>query len=107
PRAIGGSHSEGQWRKEFGAASFPIGEPPISDVEVGIDRLYSGIKRGKLIVMEHLSILREQLRTYSRVLDDRGEALPEIEDKSAYHCLDALRYIGSWILRTQNRGARA
>lgn len=106
-RAIGGSKSEGQWRKEFGAAGFPVSEPPISDVEVGIDRLYAGIKEGKLLVMEHLSILREQLRTYSRVLDDRGEATVEIEDKSTFHILDSARYVCSWLFRPPNRGGLA
>lgn len=107
PRAIGGSKSEGQWRKEFAAAGFPIGEPPVSEVEVGIDRLYAGIKQGKLLVMDHLTILREMLRTYSRVLDDRGEPTEAIEDKETYHVLDAGRYIGAWLFRPPARGGLA
>lgn len=106
-RAIGGSKSETQWRRDFGAAGFPIGEPPVSDVEVGIDRLYSGIKQDKLIVMEHLTILREMLRTYSRVLDDRGEPTEAIEDKETFHVLDACRYIGAWLFRPPARGGLA
>lgn len=107
PRAIGGSKSEKQWRDEFAGAGFPIGEPPVSEVEVGIDRLYAGIKQGKLIVMDHLAILREQLRTYSRELDDRGAATEKIEEKETYHCLDALRYIGAWLFRPPARGGLA
>lgn len=107
PRAIGGSKSEGQWRMEFGRAGFPIGEPPVSEVEVGIDRLYAGIKQGRLIVMDHLTILREQLRTYSRELDDLGEPTEKIEDKETYHVLDAARYIGAWLFRPPARGGLA
>lgn len=107
PKAIGGSKSEGQWRKEFAAAGFPVGEPPVSEVEVGIDRLYAGITQGKLLVMEHLTILREQMRTYSRELDDRGEPTEKIEDKETFHVLDAARYIGAWLFRPPARGGLA
>jgi hypothetical protein len=107
PKAIGGSKSEGQWRKEFSSAGFPIAEPPVSEVEVGIDRLYAGIKQDKLIVMEHLTILREMLRTYSRELDDRGEPTEKIEDKETFHVLDACRYIGAWLFRPPARGGLA
>lgn len=104
PKCIGGAKSEGQWRKEFAAASYPIGEPLVADVEVGINRLYAGIKSGRLLVMRHLTGFREQLRTYSRELDDRGEATEKIEDKETYHYLDSARYIGTLLFREGKRG---
>lgn len=104
PRVIGGAKSEGQWRQEFSAAGLPIGEPLVSDVEVGIDRVYGAIKEGKLLVMSHLTGLLEQLRTYSRVLDERGEPTPAIEDKETFHYLDALRYIGTRLFRPTKGG---
>jgi hypothetical protein len=98
PKAIGGSKSEGQWRKEFAAARFPIHEPPISDVEVGILRFYGLIKERKFLVMKHLTGFREQVTSYSRVLDAAGEPTEEIEDKSIYHYLDAGRYFAAEVV---------
>jgi len=31
------------------------------------------------------------------VLDDNDEPTDKIQDKSDYHCLDALRYIDAWL----------
>ena len=109
PVAVGGSHSEEQWRQEFrqggrdpsmvnigeGASSLPVREPPIKDVEVGIDRVYGAIKEDQLFVFDDLLGLRGQLMAYSRELDDAGEPTEKIEDKETYHFLDALRYVGS------------
>lgn len=104
PTMIGGAKSEGQWRKEFAAAGLAIGEPLVSDVEVGIDRVYGAMKQGQLIVFRSLTGLREQIRTYSRVLNEKGEPTTEIEDKETFHYLDALRYIGSSVFRPGTRG---
>lgn len=98
PKAIGGSKSEGQWRKEFAAARFPIAEPPIADVEVGILRLYGLIKERRFLVMAHLRGLRDQIGTYSRVLDAQGEPTEAIEDKETYHYLDGVRYFAAEIV---------
>lgn len=97
PRAIGGSKSEGQWRKEFAAARFPIHGPPISDVEVGILRLYGLVKERNFLVMAHLRGVRDQFATYSRVLDAQGEPTEEIEDKETFHYLDGLRYFAAYV----------
>lgn len=104
PVVIGGAKSEGQWRKEFTAAGLTISEPLVSEVEVGIDRIYGAIKLDRLRVFSSLTGLREQLRTYSRVLDERGEPTEAIEDKETYHYLDALRYVGSSVFRPSSRG---
>lgn len=99
PKAIGGSKSEGQWRQEFAAARFPIAEPPISDVEVGITRLYGLVKERKFLVMQHLTGFRDQVTSYSRVLDQQGEPTEAIEDKETYHYLDAARYFAAEVVR--------
>jgi len=95
PSCVGGSKSEGQWRDEFAAGGLSVSEPDVSDVEVGIDRVYGAFKRGELQVMDDLDGLRAELMAYSRVLDDQGEPTEAIEDKASFHHLDALRYIGT------------
>jgi len=37
--------------------------------------------------------------SYSRELDDIGEATEKIEDKSSYHFMDAERYMIGWLRR--------
>ncbi len=93
PVAAGGSKSEGQWRDEFAAAGLPVYEPEVSDVEVGIDRVYGLHASGKLYVFADLAGYLEELATYSRELNERGEPTEKIADKSSFHLLDAARYI--------------
>jgi len=97
PVAYGGSGSEGQWRDEFGAAGLGIGKPRVSDVEVGINRVYGAFKRNELFIMDDLPELADELMSYSRELDDMGQPTEKIADKSTYHMLDGLRYIGSYL----------
>lgn len=99
PKTVGGSHSEDQWRNEFRAAAYPIGEPDIKDVEVGIDRVYGMIGRDELLVFDTLTMLRDEMTTYSRVLDANGDPTEKIEEKETYHLLDSLRYVGGWLNR--------
>jgi hypothetical protein len=97
PTCAGGSKSEGQWRDEFRAAGLPIKEPVITDVEVGIDRVYGAHKRDEIIVFDDLEGYLEEKLTYSRKLDEMGEPTEDIEDKNAFHFMDAERYIISLI----------
>lgn len=97
PTAIGGAKSEGQWRDEFTEGGFPIEEPVVSDVEVGITRTYGLIKEGRLVFFDDLTGTIDQLESYSRVLDERGEPTEKIEDKETYHYLDGLRYVGGYL----------
>ena len=90
---VGGSKSEEQWRAEFQAAGIPVKEPPISDVEVGIQRVYGLMKTNRLFVFSDCCGVLDEIGTYSRKLDDRGEPTEEIDDKNSFHLLDALRYI--------------
>lgn len=99
PFCVGGSKSEGQWRREFRMGGLPVAEPDISDVEIGIDRVYGAFKRNEIIIFDDLTGVLEELRGYSRKLDANGEPTEQIENKSAYHLLDGKRYVISRIRR--------
>lgn len=103
PTAIGGAPSEGQWRREFAVAGLPIYQPPISEVEIGIDRVYATHEKREIVVFNDLYMYLEQKRTYSRVLDERGEPTEKIEDKETYHVLDCERYEVSHLRRPPGR----
>ncbi len=97
PRTTGGSGSEDQWRAEFAAAGLPVYEPKVTgpdSVEVGINRVYGLFKTDRLYIMDDLTGLLDELRSYSRELDDSGQPTEKIEAKDTFHRLDALRYVG-------------
>lgn len=102
PIAAGGSKSEGQWRDEFRAAGLHIAEPRVSDVEVGINRVYGAIKNNQLFVFDTLEGLLDEFMSYSRELDDTGQPTEAIEDKNTFHHLDALRYIVGYLRSNGN-----
>lgn len=93
PFCVGGSKSEGQWRQEFTAAGLPVHEPLISDVEVGINRVYGAHSRREIVVFDDLGAYLDEKNTYSRKVDAMGEPLEEIENKNAFHLMDSERYI--------------
>ena len=95
--AYGGAASEKQWRSEFRSAGLYIHKPPVSEVEVGIDRVYGLFKTNRLSVFDDLRDILDDIESYSRELDDNGEPTEKIEDKETYHRLDGLRYIGSFL----------
>ncbi len=105
PQAYGGSASEGEWRSEFLFAGLPIGEPSVSDVEVGINRMYGTIRRDELIIFDDLPRTLAEVGSYSRELDDEGNPTDKIEDKASYHLLDAGRYILSTLRDAPASGA--
>lgn len=111
PTAVGGAKSEGQWRDEFAASGLGVYPPVVTEVEVGIDRMYSmiaptdaGVRQ--FVVLNSLSGFIDQVLDYSRELDENGEPTEKIEDKETYHYIDAARYLlsflaggydGSWV----------
>jgi hypothetical protein len=97
PKCYGGAGSEDQWRTEFTKAGLPVKEPPIKEVEAGINRVYAMLKTGKLVIMDCCRGLLDEIGSYSRKLDDKDEPTEEIEDKNTYHRLDGLRYICSYL----------
>lgn len=105
PTCVGGSKSEGQWRDEFRAGGLPVMPPDVSEVEVGITRVYGAHKANKIMVFDDLDGYLDEKSTYSRVLDANNEPTEKIQDKETYHLLDAERYILGWLMRvtTPNR----
>lgn len=97
PTCVGGSKSEGQWRTEFRAGGLPVREPDVSDVEVGIDRVYGAHRRAEIIAFDDLEYYLDQKLTYSRKLDEAGEPTEAIEDKNSFHAMDAERYMIGWL----------
>lgn len=89
----GGAKSEGQWRLEFRSGGLPLKPPAVTDIEVGINRVYGFHAREELIVFDDLDGYLEEKQTYSRKLDDAGEPTEKIEDKNTFHFMDAERYI--------------
>jgi hypothetical protein len=100
--AIGGGPSEDQWRMEFKAAGLDVRRPPISDVEVGIDRVYAAHQAGRIKVFSNLAEYFDEKESYSRVLDESGEPTEKIEDKHEFHIMDCERYI--WAELGEGRG---
>jgi hypothetical protein len=98
----GGAKSEGQWRDEFRAVGLPVGEPAVSDVWVGINRVYGVMKKNQLFIFDTCQGVLGQISTYSRKMNKAtGEpVLDQIANKNEYHYLDALRYILSSLERS-------
>lgn len=89
---LGGAPSETQQRMDWSAAGVPVLQPYISDVEAGIDRPYALFKQKRLFVFNTCRGLLDEIGTYKRKVNERGETLEEIENKRHFHRLDALRY---------------
>jgi hypothetical protein len=97
PVCYGGAPSENDWRAEFSSCGLGVNRPPFSDVETGIQRVYALLKMGRLKFFDDLKLLIGEIETYSRRLNEAGEPLAEIEDKSSFHRVDALRYLCSGV----------
>ena len=101
PTAFGGAPSEEQWRREFRTSGMLVQRPPISDVEVGINRVYGLISQDRLRVFKSCTAVLDEIASYSRETDDAGNVTEKIQDKNSYHLLDALRYISSHLNKGQ------
>lgn len=93
PFCVGGSKSEGQWRTEFRRGGLPVGEPDVSEVEIGINRVYAQHAKNAIVVFDDLAGYLDEKGRYSRKVDAAGEPTEEIEDKNTFHHMDAERYI--------------
>ena len=69
----------------------------MGDVEVGINRVYGLFAREQLTIFDSCVETLDELSHYSRVLDAQEETTEAIDDKSSYHLLDGLRYVGSYL----------
>lgn len=96
--AYGGAPSEDQWRTEFTKYQMTILRPPISDVEVGIQRVYRGFKTNSLFVFDTCENTLDEIHSYTREINEMGEPTEKIEDKHSFHHCDSLRYICSHLI---------
>jgi len=96
-RATGGAKSEDKWRQEFTDAGITVLEPPVSEVEVGINNVYGVLQRGELVVFDTCEGILSEIMSYSRELDPMGEPTEIIDDKATFHRIDALRYVCSYL----------
>lgn len=91
-RWVGGAGSEEQERRDWRTNGINIAEPDVGGVEAGISRVIELIKGDRLRVFKSCKGLRDELGSYRRKLDDRGEPTEEILHKRHFHRLDGLRY---------------
>jgi len=90
-RGWGGAASEKQQRLDYKEAGLVITQPPISDVEGGINSVNQLFEQGKLKIFSTMNYTIDQLENCVR---DEKEG---IADKSMWHYLDVLRYFGSGV----------
>lgn len=88
-----GQKSEKQYRLDWQAAGISAEEPPIHEVEPGIDRVIGLLKNYRIFVFDTCKGLLDQFGIYSRKIDENGQPTNEIKDKDKFHFLDALRYL--------------
>lgn len=100
PTCVGGTKSEDNWRNEFSAAGLPVQKPTVWSVDVGIDKVYGLLPQ--LRIFDDLTPIIDEFESYSRKVDQNGDAINEIDNKSSYHFLDALRY-ASTILKVEGK----
>lgn len=96
PVCYGGAKAEGQWRKEFRQAGLPIREPKVSDVWLGINRVYGVFnkkKPPKIRIFKDCTQTWSQLVSYHRKTDEMGNPTDDIAAKTTFHFADACRYL--------------
>jgi len=93
-----GAKSERAWRTEWTAAGIPVIEPPISDVWVGIDKVYQLLSEFRLVFHDCCTNLISEAGDYRRKMGRDGTAQETIENKDTYHVLDSLRYVVVWLM---------
>lgn len=89
----GGSKSEVQQRLDWQAEGLYVQEPPVSDVESGLDRVIELFKTFRLFIFDDCKGVLDELGTYSREVDEMGQPTEKIKDKEQYHRCDSLRYV--------------
>lgn len=93
----GGAKSEKQQRWDWQDNGVNVREPVVIDVEAGIDRVVALLKTKRLFIFDTCRGLLDEMGTYSREVDDRGQPTEKIKDKETFHRIDALRYAAQQI----------
>jgi hypothetical protein len=105
----GGSGSETQQRMDWRQAGLHVQEPPVDNVESGIDKVVALLREKRLFVFSDCKGTRDQLARYRRKVDAQGQTTDAIQDKESFHYLDALRYdvlgLAASVQGSRSRGA--
>ncbi len=96
----GGAMSEKQPRMDWQDRGITLREPPIIDVDAGIDKVIELLKEKRLRVFNTCAGLIDEIGRYARKLDELGQPTEEIKDKAAFHRLDGLRYLVNGVSRS-------
>jgi len=100
---VGGGPSERQQRVDFAGAGIPLIAPPITDVWTQIDRVQQLLTEGRIVIHDCCVALLSEITDYHRKQNKRtGEFENTIENKDAYHMLDALRYVIAFLTSPQD-----
>jgi len=86
-----GAPSERQWRTDWQSHGLPVQAPGIGDLWAGIDRVNQLLSEFSLVIHDNCPNLLSEIGDYRRKMKD-GQPTDNIENKDAYHGLDALRY---------------
>lgn len=92
-KRAGGSHQEEEIRQGYTAHGWPIQEPKIRDVKVGIDRVCALHELNKEYIFEDLYDYLFEQANYSWKLDEQGQPTNDIQSKEKFHLMDCRRYI--------------
>lgn len=102
-----GQKSEKQQRLDWQDAGVSnTQEPPIHDVESGIDKVIQLLREFRLYFFDTCSGTLSQMGSYSRKLDAAGDVTEVIKDKQKYHYLDALRYVAVGVIKPEQARPR-
>lgn len=102
-----GAKSEKYWREDYKAAGATgVREPPVSDVEEGIDRAVQLIKQHRVYIFDDLVDFVDEMLRYARVIKD-GEVTKDIKDKSTFHLMDTFRYFAVQVVKGRVRARQS
>ena len=88
----GGGPSERQARLDWFSHGLPIEAPPLTDVWVGIRRVYALLKNNKVVIHRCCENLIRELKTYRKKVTKDGTVTQKIYRQNDYHALDCARY---------------
>jgi len=92
-KVASGLASERQWRREFMEKGWHLQECRITDVELGIDRVWALHQANKIKYFKTCPHIISEKEEYRRKLDENQQPTNAIEDKERFHHMDAERYI--------------
>ncbi len=92
-KVASGLPSERQWRREFMQLGWNLQECKITDVEVGIDKVFALHTQDKLVYFKTMRHTLSQKEEYRRKLDESQQPTEVIDNKAQFHFMDAERYI--------------